>query len=55
MNEKEKIKNLQKALGVIRKGVLDFQQNAEKDGDNTKAETSREILEMVTRVINIYG
>ena len=55
MTEQQRIKNLQKALGVIRKGILDFQQSAEKDGNDSKAETSREILEMVPRVINIYG
>ena len=55
MTDNERIKNLQKALGVIRKGVSDFQNSARKKGDAEREEISGEILEMITRVINIYA
>lgn len=55
MTDKQKIQNLQKALGVIRKGVVDFNTNARKENNAERIENSREILEMVDRVINIYA
>jgi len=55
MTDKEKIKNLQKALGVIRKGIVDFQNSALKKQEEDRANTSHEILEMVDRVIRIYA
>jgi hypothetical protein len=55
MTDKERIKNLQKALGVIRKGVLDFRSTALKKQEEERANTSHEILEMVDRVIGIYA
>jgi hypothetical protein len=55
MTDKERIKNLQKALGVIRKGVIDFQNSALKKKQEERANTSHDILEMVDRVIGIYA
>jgi len=55
MTDKERVKNLQKALGVIRKGVSDFRENARKDNNTDRVEHSSEILQMIERVINIYA
>ena len=55
MTEKQRIQNLQKALGIIRKGVADFNTAARKENNSDRTEQSREILEMVDRVINIYA
>tara|TARA_R110002110_G_scaffold396657_1_gene611620 strand:- start:44 stop:211 length:168 start_codon:yes stop_codon:yes gene_type:complete len=55
MTDNEKIKNLQKALGVIRKGVVDFETAAQKRNEEERAKVSSEILNMVDRVIGIYA
>ena len=55
MTDKERVKNLQKALGVIRKGVSDFRENARKDNNTDRVAHSSEILQMIERVINIYA
>ena len=55
MTDKERIKNLQKAMGVIRKGVLDFQESARKEEEREKEEVMGQVLQMVDRVISIYA
>ena len=55
MTDKERIKSLQKALGVIRKGVSDFEASAQKRNEDERAKVSGEILNMVDRVISIYA
>ena len=55
MTEQERIKNLQRALGVIRKGVSDFLAMYEKEENTPATEASAEILDMVDRVIDIYA
>ena len=51
----KRIKDLQKALGVIRKGVTDFQAKYVKDEKDEASEAASKILEMVDRVIDIYA
>ena len=51
----ETIKSLRKALGIIRKGVTDFQAKYTKDESPDARDASVEILDMVDRVIDIYA
>jgi len=56
MTDNEKVKNLQKAIGIIRKSVVEFRDNAQAGkGPDTVDEAMNELLEIVGRVINIYG
>jgi protein involved in ribonucleotide reduction len=51
----QRAKNLAKALGVIRKGVTDFQDKYVRAEDEAAAKAAAEILDMVDRVIDIYA
>ena len=53
--DKERIKDLQKAVGVIRKGVADFKNSYSNKKKEEAANASSEILAMVDRVIKIYA